>query len=99
MAMFGSILLLLVLPWLDQNPVKSARFRPVFKWLLLLLFVDFFALMYAGAKPPEGLPLRVGQLGTIYYFAFFLLAVPYLSRREKTLPVPNSISEDPCCKK
>ncbi len=99
LAMFGSILLLFFLPWLDLSPVKSARFRPVYKWCLLALLVTFFGLMYSGANAPEGLPLRIGQLGTIYYFVHFLVLTPYLGLKEKTLPVPNSISEDPCCKK
>ena len=30
-AMFGSIVLLFFLPWLDTSPVRSARFRPVYK--------------------------------------------------------------------
>ena len=100
LAMFGSIILMIFLPWLDRNPVKSARFRPVFKWCIYLLFIDFFVLMYSGAKPPEGLPLIMGQLGTVYYFALFLVILPVLSFKEKNLPVPASISADPgCCKK
>lgn len=100
LAMFGSIILLVFLPWLDRNPVKSGRFRPVFKWCIWLLFIDFFVLMYSGAKPPEGLPLIMGQLGTVYYFALFLVILPVLSFKEKNLPVPASISADPgCCKK
>ncbi|HYD18502.1 MAG TPA: cytochrome b/b6 [Patescibacteria group bacterium] len=99
LAMFGSIILLLFLPWLDRSPVKSGRFRPIFKWCIWLLFVDFFVLMYSGAKPPEGLPLILGQIGTIYYFALFLVILPILSFKEKPLPVPASIAADPgCCK-
>src|SRR6266511_3346746 len=30
-AMFWSILILLFLPWLDRSPVRSARFRPLYK--------------------------------------------------------------------
>jgi ubiquinol-cytochrome c reductase cytochrome b subunit len=98
LAMFGSIILLMFLPWIDGNAVKSARYRPVYKLMLLGLLVSFFGLMYSGAKPPEGLPLYIGQAGTIYYFGHFI-GLFFLSRREKTLPVPNSISEDPCVKK
>src|ERR1043166_9427467 len=37
--MFSSILVLFVLPWLDRSPVRSGRFRPMFRiffWLLVL---------------------------------------------------------------
>lgn len=91
-AMFGSIVLLFFLPWLDRSPVKSARYRPVYKWCLFVLLVSMFALGYAGAKPPEGLPMRLGQLGTVYYFVHFLVLVPWLSRKEKVLAPPADLS-------
>ncbi|HTW71131.1 MAG TPA: cytochrome b/b6, partial [Acetobacteraceae bacterium] len=40
--MFGSILVLFVLPWLDTSPVRSARFRPIYRkviWLLVLAVI------------------------------------------------------------
>ena len=98
LAMFGSILLLIFLPWLDSSPVKSARYRPIYKYCLAVLLVAFVVLGYAGAKPPEGWPVIAGQIATLYYFFHFLVLIPVLGRKEKTLPVPNSISEDPCCK-
>lgn len=93
-AMFGSIILLMFLPWIDSHPVKSARYRPIYKWCLLALLVSFLALGYAGSQPPEGLPVRIGQLGTIYYFLHFLVVTPYLARKEKALPLPDSIDAD-----
>jgi quinol-cytochrome oxidoreductase complex cytochrome b subunit len=98
LAMFGSIILLVFLPWLDSSPVKSCRYRPVYKWCLLLLLVAMFALGYSGAKPPEGAPVIIGKIATVYYFLHFLVLVPVLGRKEKTKTPPPSISEDPCCK-
>jgi quinol-cytochrome oxidoreductase complex cytochrome b subunit len=92
-AMFGSILLLLFLPWLDTSPVRSARYRPVYKWCLMLLIVAMGALTYAGAKPPEGAAVMIGRLGTFYYFLHFLVIVPVLGKREKIRGVPSSITE------
>src|SRR5476651_1927525 len=34
--MFGSILVLFVLPWLDTSPVRSARFRPIYRQVIWL---------------------------------------------------------------
>lgn len=98
LAMFGSIILLFFLPWLDTSAVKSARYRPIYKWCLLLLLVAMFALGYAGAMPAEGIPMRIGQVATAYYFLHFLVLVPLLGRKEKTCPLPDSISADSCCK-
>ncbi len=92
-AMFGSILLLLFLPWLDTSPARSARYRPVYKWCLMLFVVAMGALTYAGANPPEGIAVWIGRIGTFYYFLHFLVLVPWLGRHEKVLPLPASISE------
>src|SRR5271157_2339546 len=32
--MFGSLLVLFVLPWLDTSPVRSARFRPIYRQVI-----------------------------------------------------------------
>ena len=91
--MFGSIVVLLVLPWLDRSKVRSAVFRPVYRVFFWLLVVDSFLLGYIGAKPPEGAYIVIGQLATAWYFLHFLLVLPLLRKFEKTLPLPNSISE------
>ena len=93
LAMFGSIGLLFVLPWLDRHPVKSARYRPRYRTALLLLVVAVVALGQAGGRPPEGMWVMIGQIATLYYFAFFLVIVPMLNKFEKPKPQPNSISE------
>jgi quinol-cytochrome oxidoreductase complex cytochrome b subunit len=93
LAMFGSIVLLMFLPWLDRSPIKSALYRPVYKWCMALLLVAFVALGYAGAKPAEGMPVIIGQVATFYYFLHFIVIVPLLPRFEKTLPLPASISD------
>jgi ubiquinol-cytochrome c reductase cytochrome b/c1 subunit len=90
--MFGSIAVLFVLPWLDSSPVRSMRFRPVAKWAFHLWWVNFFVLMYCGAKPAEQPYVFISQVATAYYFAYFLVILPLLSRLERPLPLPESIS-------
>lgn len=90
--MFGSIVVLFFLPWLDTMKVKSARYRPLYK-IFFLFFVIFCLLLgYLGAKPPEGMYLLLSRVSTIYYFAFFLVIMPILSRIEKPSPMPIGIS-------
>ena len=92
LAMFGSILVLFVLPWLDGSPVRSMRFRPIARWLFLLWTVNFFVLMWAGGKPAEGIYVLIARLSTAYYFAYFLVLLPLLGKIEKPLPLPESIA-------
>ncbi|MCK5041336.1 MAG: cytochrome b N-terminal domain-containing protein, partial [Sphingomonadales bacterium] len=90
--MFASILILLVLPWLDTSKVRSAKFRPIYKQLYWLLVIDVFVLGYVGAKPPEGILPTVGLIATAYYFIHFLVIMPILGKKEKPLPLPESIA-------
>jgi ubiquinol-cytochrome c reductase cytochrome b subunit len=90
--MFGSIVVLFFLPWLDTMKVKSARYRPLYKIFFLLFVISCLLLGYLGAKPPEGIYLFLSRVSTIYYFAFFLLIMPILSRIEKPSPMPIGIS-------
>src|SRR5690242_4606689 len=89
---FGSIFLLFVVPWLDTSPVRSARFRPVYKWVFWLLVIDVIALGWVGANPPEGLVVTVGQIATLYYFVHFLILFPVIGKLERPKPLPASIA-------
>ncbi len=91
-AMFASILVLFALPWLDSSPVRSARFRPIYKWAFWIFFLDCIMLGYVGSQKPEGIMPILGLVGTVYYLAHFLILLPWLSRFEKPLPLPESIS-------
>jgi quinol-cytochrome oxidoreductase complex cytochrome b subunit len=92
-AMFAAIAVLFFLPWLDTSRVRSARFRPLYKWFFWLFVADCFLLGYVGAVPPEGIIPTIGLLGTIYYFAHFLVILPLLGKLERPLPLPDSINE------
>jgi ubiquinol-cytochrome c reductase cytochrome b/c1 subunit len=89
--MFGSILVLFIMPWLDTSKVRSARFRPIFRWMMFALVLDMFLLGHVGANKPEGLFILEGRLGTLLYFLFYA-ALPFVGWFEKPLPLPESIS-------
>ncbi len=91
--MFGAIVMLLVLPWLDRSPVRSAVFRPIYKKLFWVFLVDCLILGYIGGQPAEEPYITIGQIASFYYFFHFLVIIPLLPKFEKTLPLPNSISE------
>jgi quinol-cytochrome oxidoreductase complex cytochrome b subunit len=138
--MFGAIILLLVMPWLDTHKVRSARYRPLFKKALLFFVFSVCILGYAGSQPADRVywetcigsdaacggdvhgeavaheavghdehateaaevkaPIRLmfdntmlAQFFSVYYYLFFLLLLPYLSRKEVALPIPESIHQ------
>ncbi len=93
LAMFGSILLLFFLPWLDTSPVRSSSFRPAYRVFLVILLVDVLALGYAGGAEPTARNVIIGQVAAIYYFAHFLIILPIVSAMEAPRKLPNSITE------
>jgi ubiquinol-cytochrome c reductase cytochrome b subunit len=93
LAMFAAILLLFFLPWLDRSPVRSSNYRPLMKQLFYLLVIDIVILGVCGGMPAEEPWVRLSQFATAYYFIHFLILIPIVSRIEKPLPLPNSISE------
>ena len=91
--MFGAILVLFFLPWLDRSKTRSCTFRPIYKWFMILFFIDFFVLSYVGLKPAEGVYLLLARIGLVYYFVFFLIITPFIHRFETATKIPDSISD------
>ncbi len=145
-AMFASIGVLFVLPWLDTSKVRSMRYRPVAKQFFFGFVAATLMLGWVGASNPDdpviklgeeklvvnytdtsGFPatatfdsyeeartyadarpdganasigvkkapaftfLHLGQILTVYYFAYFLVILPILGLRETPKEEPESI--------
>lgn len=89
--MGAAVIILFFLPWLDHSPVKSIRYRPSWHLYLYIVFVIvFFVLGYLGTQPPSPIGERVSQVGTLFYFGFFLL-MPWWSRLGTPKPVPDRV--------
>jgi ubiquinol-cytochrome c reductase cytochrome b subunit len=87
-----AVLILFVLPWLDRSPVKSIRYRPGWTRILYgMLVVVFFVLGYIGMRPPSPTGNLISQIGTLFYFGFFLL-MPWWSRLGEFKPVPDRVT-------
>ncbi len=92
--MFGAIVILAFLPWLDTARTKSSKYRPLAKQFFWMFVVVCILLGYLGAQPPEGIYVIAGRILTFCYFAYFIIVLPLLSRIERPRPVPNSIADD-----
>lgn len=92
-AMFGSIGVLFLLPWLDTSKVRSMRYRPTAQLWFFLFVACCIGLGYLGSQPAEGVYVVWAQVLTAYYFAFFLIILPLLGVLEKPKPLPKSINE------
>ncbi|WP_416758069.1 cytochrome b [Roseateles sp. So40a] len=93
--MGGAVIILFFLPWLDHSPVKSIRYRPDWHKYLYGIFVALFLVLgYLGVKPPSDAGTIVSQIGTLYYFGFFLL-MPWWSKAGQFKPVPDRVTFHP----
>jgi ubiquinol-cytochrome c reductase cytochrome b subunit len=92
-AMVSAIVILVFVPWLDSSRVRSAKYRPIYKWCFWLLVISSIGLGYLGAMPPEGAYVTWSRIFTFYYFAHFLLVMPIVGILETPSSMPRSITE------
>ena len=83
-AMFGSLLILLILPLTDVSRIRGSQFRPLMKLAHWVFIVNFFILMWIGACHPETPYLEIGQASTAFYFIWFIVIVPVIGLIENT---------------
>ena len=87
-----AVMIFFLMPWLDQSPVRSIRYKgPLFRTALTLFVIVFLVLGYYGTQPVTDLGTRISQIGTMLYFAFFML-MPWYSRMDRTRPEPTRLT-------
>lgn len=83
--MFGAIVVLLLLPYINTSKIRSATFRPVFRFLFWFLFMDFILLGWLGQAPIEQPFVIISQLATFFYFVYFIIIFPIIGIIESIL--------------
>ena len=61
----------------------------IFFWILV---ADVLILGWMGMLPAEQPYVAISQIAAAYYFAHFLIILPIISRFERPLPLPSSIT-------
>ena len=89
--MFGAIMVLFLLPWLDGSKTKSANYKPIFAFFTFVIYFVFIGLGYIGASAAVEPYITIGQCLTVWYFLHFFVIVPFVSRKEKPRQEPESI--------
>ena len=79
----------------DQNPAGYIHLHlssgMLSKFMLGAFIVSFFVLGYLGTIAPSPFATLLAQIGTVIYFAYFVL-MPWYTRVEKTKPVPERVT-------
>jgi quinol-cytochrome oxidoreductase complex cytochrome b subunit len=89
----SAIIILAFAPWLDTSRVKSASYRPIYKWFFWIFVLVVVGLGWLGSQPAEGKYVWWARVLTFWYFAHFLIILPLLGLFERPKPLPASISE------
>nr|YP_010507781.1 apocytochrome b [Phytophthora hedraiandra]UXG55897.1 apocytochrome b [Phytophthora hedraiandra] len=84
-AMFGSLIILLTIPFTNSSEIRSTAFRPIFKVCYWLLVIAFLLLGWVGQCPVEYPYTEIGVISMIYYFCFFIIIIPFLGKFEAYL--------------
>jgi ubiquinol-cytochrome c reductase cytochrome b/c1 subunit len=91
--LFSAIAVLAFLPWLDSSPVKSGKYRPVFRVFFWAFVAVCLGLGWLGSQEVTDNATLAARLLAFCYFAFFLIVLPLLGLFEKTKPLPASIAD------
>ncbi len=91
--MFAAVAILAFVSWLDTSRVRSTKYRPIYSWFFWLFAFTCVALGYLGSKPAEGVYVMWARIFTAYYFAHFLLVMPFVGLFETPKKLPRSIAE------
>ena len=92
-AMFGSIAVLFLVPWLDTSKVRSTNYRPLYKQFFWIHVVVCIGLGWLGSQPAEGGYIIGARILTAAYFLHFLVVMPLLGLFETPRPRPASIAD------
>jgi ubiquinol-cytochrome c reductase cytochrome b/c1 subunit len=93
LALALAMALLAFLPWLDTSPIKSGKYRPMFRFFFWIFVICCVGLGYLGSQEVSDSATMVARILSIGYFGYLLIVLPVLGLVEKTRPLPVSIAE------
>lgn len=84
-AMFGAILILLLLPIVDRSIIRGNSFKILSKGFFYLFVFNFLLLGNIGQLHVEVPFIALGQYATLFYFSYFLIVIPVISTIENIM--------------
>jgi len=72
-AMFGALIILLPLAYLNTYNYRSNNYRPILQIVFWLFVFNFIFLMWLGGKPIHEPYIILGQISTLIYFSYFFI--------------------------
>jgi len=94
-AMFGSLLVLFIIPFIHFSQIRNTTYRPIYKPFFWLFISDFIFLMWVGQMPVRDIFADLGFAATVLYFLFFFPTFPLCGIIETILANHILIIEKP----
>lgn len=85
LCMFGAIVILVILPYIDCSYIRGSTYRPLYKFWFYVFVFNFFILTFIGSMHVEAPYTTVGSISTIFYFTYFIVIIPSISIIENTI--------------
>lgn len=84
-ALLGSLLVLLVLPYINSARVRSGLFRKLSVYAFWFFVGNFLALIVLGSAPIEAPYVNLTRIAGVTYFLYYLMLTPLLGKVENLL--------------
>lgn len=79
LAMFGAIVVWLLLPMINISSTRSNIFKPLTGLNYWIIVSNFLILGWIGQQPVEYPYMEIGMLTTLLYFLLFLVIIPFFT--------------------
>nr|YP_009368035.1 cytochrome b [Lepilemur ankaranensis]Q20FS0.1 RecName: Full=Cytochrome b; AltName: Full=Complex III subunit 3; AltName: Full=Complex III subunit III; AltName: Full=Cytochrome b-c1 complex subunit 3; AltName: Full=Ubiquinol-cytochrome-c reductase complex cytochrome b subunit [Lepilemur ankaranensis]AAZ92452.1 cytochrome b [Lepilemur ankaranensis]AAZ92454.1 cytochrome b [Lepilemur ankaranensis]AAZ92456.1 cytochrome b [Lepilemur ankaranensis]AAZ92457.1 cytochrome b [Lepilemur ankaranensis]AAZ len=76
LALILSILILMIIPFLQPNKQQTMTFRPLSQFLFWILVADLLTLTWIGGQPVEDPFINIGQMASMLYFFLMIFIMP-----------------------
>nr|YP_009368243.1 cytochrome b [Lepilemur ahmansonorum]ADP68335.1 cytochrome b [Lepilemur ahmansonorum] len=76
LALILSILILMIIPFLQPNKQQTMMFRPLSQFLFWILVADLLTLTWIGGQPVEDPFINIGQMASMLYFSLMIFIMP-----------------------
>lgn len=90
-AMIGSLLIFLILPFVHTSKLRTNRFKKINIILFFIFIFNFFLLMVLGGLPIEEPYTSISQGSTVIYFGYFAV-IPFAGILESYLFSMGNVS-------